>query len=252
MNSQRRMLEELTANLESCQTDTNATDDFFHQGSVSNPIGPCQDFQAIINDVTPVVLPVDLTSPVNLSPFSNFTEHHQSWDNFGWSHIDPPAINTQTASSVEAYLVRLQAVHGQQLTVNEAILILRHCLQLANPSLHHNAHFGPFTPPSMPFVAPVEVSPMPLDAVDIGPGTSGISMEASAVSDSDTSAFGFYDMTSLRRIFLDEDRLKVECLWPKCGRILMKDNHPRHVRECHLRARRGVMHTCDGFHKPVG
>lgn len=119
---------------------------------------------------------------------------------------------------------------------------------LANPFLHYNAHFGPFASPSMQFVAPVEVSPMPLDVVDMGPGTSGISMEASAVSDSDTSAFGFYDMTSLRRIFFDEDRLKAECLWPKCGRILMKDNHPRHVRECHLRARRGVMHMAnDGF-----
>lgn len=249
MNSQRRTLEELTANLESCQIDTNATDDFFHQGSVSNPIGPCQDFQAIIDDVTPSVLPVDLASAVNLSPSSNFTEHYQSLDNFGWSHIAPPTIHTQMASSVEAYLVRLQAVHGQQLTVNEAILILRHYPQLANPSLHYNAHFGPFTSPSMPFVAPIEVSPMLLDVVDMG---SGISMEASAVSDSDTGAFGFYDMTSLRRIFLDEDRLKVECLWPKCGRILMKDNHPRHVRECHLRARRGVVHANDGFHKPVG
>ncbi|KIK48042.1 hypothetical protein CY34DRAFT_125840 [Suillus luteus UH-Slu-Lm8-n1] len=80
LNSQRRALEELTANLESCQIDTNAiyaTNHFFHQGSVSNPIGPCQDFRAIIDEVTPGVLPVDLTSPANLSPSSNFTEHHQ-------------------------------------------------------------------------------------------------------------------------------------------------------------------------------
>jgi hypothetical protein len=159
-------------------------------------------------------------------------------------------VNTQTASSVEAYLVRLQAVHGQQLTVNEAILILRHYLQLADPALHYNAHFGQFASPSMTFVAPVEASPMPSDVVDMGPGTSGISMEVSAVSDTE-SAFGIYDMASLRRIFVEEDRLKVECLWPRCGRIVMKDNHPRHVRECHLRARRGVVHINDGFYEPV-
>ncbi|KAG2034577.1 hypothetical protein BDR03DRAFT_964947 [Suillus americanus] len=104
----------------------------------------------------------------------------------------------------------------------------------------------------MPFVAPVEVSPTSFDVVDMGPGTSaGISMQASAVSDAE-SVFGIYDMDSLRRIFIDEDRLKVECLWPKCGRILMKDNHPRHVRECHLRTRRGVVRTNNGFHKPTG
>ncbi|KAG2365122.1 hypothetical protein BDR07DRAFT_1607692 [Suillus spraguei] len=144
------------------------------------------------------------------------------------------------ASLVEAYLVRLQAAHGQQLTVNEAILIIRHYLQLANPFLHYNAHFGHFASPSMPPVVPVEVSPMSFDVVDIvGPGTSaGISMGVSAGSDTE-SAFGIYDMSSLRRIFVHEDRVKAECLWPKCGRILMRDNHPRHVRECHMRTRRG-------------
>ncbi|KAG1777210.1 hypothetical protein EV702DRAFT_289556 [Suillus placidus] len=248
MKSQSRTLEELTANLESCQIDTNATDDFFSQGLVGNPIGP---YQAIIDDVTPGALPLELASPVGLSPLSNFTEH-QSWDSFVSSYIAPPTVNMRMASSVEAYLVHLQAVHGQQLTVNEAILILRHYLQLVNPSLHYNAYFGHFASPSMPFVAPVEVSPMSFDVVDRGPGTSaGISMEVSAVSDTE-STFGIYDMSSLRRIFVDEDRLKVECLWPKCGRILMKDNHPRHVRECHLRARRGVVRTTDGFDMPVG
>ncbi|KAG1869016.1 hypothetical protein DFJ58DRAFT_766636 [Suillus subalutaceus] len=246
MNSQSRTLEKLTANLKSCQIDTSATNDFFDQGFVSNPVGPYQDFQATIDDVTLGVSPVESAYPIGLSPSSDFTEH-QSWDSgFVSSHIAPPTVNTQMASFVEAYLVRLQAVHSQQLTVNEAILILR---QLANPFLHYNAHFGHLVSP-MPFVAPVEVSPMSFDVMDMGPETSaGISMEASAVSDAE-SAFGYYDMDSLRRIFIDEDRFKVECLWPKCGRILMKDNHPRHVRECHLRTRRGVVRN--GIQQPTG
>ncbi|KAG2101525.1 hypothetical protein BD769DRAFT_1508258 [Suillus cothurnatus] len=244
MNSQCRTLEELTANLKSCQIDTSATNDIFAQ---SNTIGPYQDFQAIIGNVTPDVSPVETASPIGLSPSSNFTEY-QSWDSFVSSHVAPPTVNTQMASFVEGYLVRLQAVHGRQLTVNEAILILRH---LANPSLHYNAHFGHFVSPYVPFIPPVGVTPMSFDVGDMDPGTSaGISMEASAASGTE-NAFGFYDMNSLRRIFKDEDRLKVECLWPKCGRIMMKDNHPRHVRECHLRTRRGVVHT-NGFHKPIG
>ncbi|KAG2089030.1 uncharacterized protein F5147DRAFT_726296 [Suillus discolor] len=228
----------------SCQINTNATDDFFSHGFIANPIGPYQNFpsQAIIDNVTPGVVPVQLASPVGLSPPSNFTEH-QSWDNFVTSHIASPTVNTQMASFVEAYLVRLQAVHGRQLTVSEAISIIRYYLQVAHPSLHHDAHFRHFASPLMPLVAPVEVSPMSSDVVDMGPGTgAGISLEGSAVSETE-STFGIYDMDSLRRIFVEEGRFKVECLWPKCGRIVMKDNHPRHVRECHLRARRGAVRT---------
>jgi hypothetical protein len=47
MNSPRRTLEELTANLESCQIDPNATGGFLSQGFISNPSGPCQGFQAM-------------------------------------------------------------------------------------------------------------------------------------------------------------------------------------------------------------
>ncbi|KAG1873286.1 hypothetical protein C8R48DRAFT_769721 [Suillus tomentosus] len=244
MNSQYRMLEELTANLESCQINTNATDDFFSHGFIANPIGPYQNFpsQVIINNVTPGVVPVQLASPVGLSPPRIFTEH-QSWDSFVGNHIAPPTVDTRMVSFVEAYLVHLQSVHGPQLTVSEAISIIRHYLQSAHPYLHHDAHFGHFASPSMPLVAPVEVPPVSFDVVDMGPGTSaGVSTEESAVSDTE-SAFGTYDMNSLRRIFVEEGRYKAECLWPKCGRIVMKDNHPRHVRECHLRAGRGAVRT---------
>ncbi|KAG2130660.1 uncharacterized protein EDB93DRAFT_1179701 [Suillus bovinus] len=237
MNSQSHMLEELTANLQSCQININVSDDFFGHSSISDPY---QDFpsQVSIDNVTPGVLPV---FPVGLSSSSNFTEH-QLWDSFVTDHIAPPLVNTRMASFVEAFLVRLQAVHGQQLTVNQAISIIRHGdLQSVHPSSHYNAHFGHLVSPPMPPVAAVEVSPMSFDVVGMGLGTSAdFSMERLAVSDTE-SGFGIYDMDSLRRIFVEENRVKVECLWPKCGKILMKDNHPRHVRECHQQTRRGVV-----------
>ncbi|KAG1898236.1 uncharacterized protein F5891DRAFT_1279651 [Suillus fuscotomentosus] len=254
MNSQSCMLEELTANLESCRINTNATDNSFSHGFVGSPIGPCQNFlsQVIIDNVTPGVLPAELAYSVGLlSPSRNFTEH-QSWDSFARNHIAPPTVDTRMVSFVEAYLVHLQSVHGPQLTVSEAISIIKHYLQSAHPYLHHDAHFGHFAFPAMPLVAPVEVSPMSFDVVDMGPGTSaGISMERPAVSETE-SAFGVYDMDSLRRIFVEEGRYKVECLWPNCGRIVMKDNHSRHVRECHLRATRGAVRPNYGFHMHVG
>ncbi|KAG2131814.1 hypothetical protein DEU56DRAFT_813454 [Suillus clintonianus] len=231
MNSQCRTLEELTAILEGCQIHTNK-DNFigswdFHMN----------ENQAFIDGVRPAVSPVDLTSPVGLSPSIDFTEH-QSWESFVLNQIAPPTVDIRMASSVEAYLVRLQASHGQHLTVDEAILILRNYLRLAYPSLR-NAHFGHFASPLTPVVPPVGVAPMSLDIVGIGPGTNaGTSMEVSAMS----------DMSSHRRIFVDGDRVKVECLWPECGRILMKDSHPRHVRECHLRSRRGAVRTNNDFH----
>ncbi|KAG0704826.1 hypothetical protein DFH29DRAFT_997312 [Suillus ampliporus] len=239
MNSECRTLEELTANLESCQIDTSATDDFFSQFFVDDPIHPwdfrMNENQVFTDHVTPVVSPVKLTSPVGLSPYSNFTEH-QSWDSRVLNQI-APAIKTRMASSVEAYLVRLQA----------AIMILRQYISLANPALH-DANFGYSASPLMPFVPPVEVAPMSLDTE---PGASaGISMQVPAASDVE-SDLEVANMSSYRRIFLDGDRIKAECLWPDCGKTLMKDNHSRHLRECHFRAGRGTVRANSGFHKPV-
>lgn len=147
-------------------------------------------------------------------------------------------VNTRLSSYVEAYLACLQAVHGQQLTVGQAMLILKHHLPSTNL---HNVHFGHSAFPLIPFVPPVEVAPAPPDIVMTKPGTSaGTPVEVPAVLDTE-GPLEAYDMGSLRRIFSDGDRVKVECLWPDCGRTMMKDNHPRHIRECHLRARRGVV-----------
>ncbi|KAG1743212.1 uncharacterized protein EDB91DRAFT_1126254 [Suillus paluster] len=229
--------------------DTNATVDFFSQNYVDNPIRPWDFYRnenevlKSIDHVAPAVSPVKLTSAVDSSPSNSFTEH-QSWDNFVLNQITP-TVNTRMASSVEAYLVRLQAVCGQQLTVDQAILILRHYIWLANPALHV-VNSGHSASPSMPFVPPVEVAPTSPDVVNTEPGASAsISMEIPAAFDAE-STLGACDMGSLRRIFLDGDRIKVECLWPNCGRTLMKDNHPRHVRECHLHARRGTLRTNSG------
>lgn len=147
-------------------------------------------------------------------------------------------VNARLPSYVEDYLARLQVVHGQQLTVDQAILILRHQPMSLNPS-PYNPHFGHSASPLMPFVPPVKVDPMSPDIAVTEPGTSAslsVAVEAPAVPD--TENFKACDLSSLRRIFLDGERVKVECLWPKCGRTMMKDNHPRHIRECHLRAKR--------------
>jgi hypothetical protein len=156
-------------------------------------------------------------------------------------------VNAWLPSYVEDYLARLQVVHGQQLTVDQAILILRHQLMSFNPS-PYNPHFGHSASPSMPFVPPVKAASMSPDVAVTEPGTSGsvpVAVKAPAVPG--TENFRACDLSSLRRIFLDGKRVKVECLWPKCGRTMMKDNHPRHIRECHLRAKRtlrknGVSH----------
>jgi len=170
-------------------------------------------------------------------------------------------INTRLSFYVEAYLACLQAVHGQQLTVGQAILILRDHSPSANP------HFGHTGSPLMPSVPPVEVAPVPPGYIMTEPGTSagipfvlpvevapvhpvppgyimtepgtsaGIHMEVLTELEAENS-LGAGDMSTLRRVFSDGDRLKVECLWPNCGRKMMKDNHPRHIRECHQRAKR--------------
>lgn len=154
--------------------------------------------------------------------------------------------NARLLSYVEDYLVRLQVVHGQQLTVDQAILILRHQLMSLNPS-PYNPYSEHLASPSMLFGPPLEVAPMSPDLAITEQGTSTsvpVTVEAPAVPS--TEDFRGCDPSSLRRIFLDGERVKVECLWPKCRRTMMKDNHPRHIRECHLRAKRasknGVSH----------
>jgi hypothetical protein len=155
-------------------------------------------------------------------------------------------VNTRLSSYVEAYLTRLQAVHGQQLTVDQAILILRQHLP-STDRFSHNPRHSPS--PSISFVPPMEVARMSPDVMMTGPCSSAATpMEVPAVSDTEVTLEA-YDLSSLRRIFHDGDRVKVECLWPGCRRTMMKDNHPRHIRECHLRAKRGVVRKISVYRK---